>query len=122
VKYTEFLNPLKGPAGGGGGGKPPMLVGTGSPVEVRTELLEVIVLLSRFVGVMLILPRLVEELLALKLRLKLLVGSAAVLVGVSTKTSVVPVLELDDAPIVVVGDRAIQESLPLPLVTFGATA
>lgn len=99
-----------------------MLVGTGSPVEVRTELLEVIVLLSRFVGVMLILPRLVEELLALKLRLKLLVGSAAVLVGVSTKTSVVPVLELDDAPIVVVGDRAIQESLPLPLVTFGATA
>jgi hypothetical protein len=71
---------------------------------------------------MLILPRLVEELLALKLRLKLLVGSAAVLVGVSTKTSVVPVLELDDAPIVVVGDRAIQESLPLPLVTFGATA
>lgn len=116
VKYTVFLNPLKGPGGGGGGGggKPPMLVGVGSLVLVGTEFPVVIPPLPPLVGVMLTLVRVVDDIVVLSP--ELLVSTGDVSVGVLT-TSVVLVLELVDIPIVIEEDEATIQEAP---IAFGA--
>lgn len=99
MKYTVFLNPLKGPGGGGGGGgrKPPILVGVGSLVLVRTELPVVMPMLVRVVGDIVV-PN-----------PEVLVSTGDVVVSVLT-TSVVPVLELVDIPTAIEEDNVMQDS------------
>lgn len=111
MKYTVFLNPLKGPGGGGGGGggNPPVLVGIGSLVLVGTELPVVRLPLPQLVGVMLTLVRVADEIVVLNPELLVSTGGASVAVPT---TSVVPVLELVDIPKVMEeNDVNMQESL-----------